>query len=237
MGGEIKNIQQSDETWGSILSTVQNKTDFLKSPSLQASLKSSNFNINELSSGTVTLYVIIPVDKMDSQSQWLRLVVNTAMLSVVRNPRERVTFLIDEAASLGYMPSIATYMGIGRGYDLSLSLIFQNIGQIQEHYGRGWETLIANANVRSFFGVNDNETADYVSKSLGTTTYVTTVKDGQSDATARPLKTPDEVKMISADNIITFIEQRKPTYYPKYPYYLDPTLNERAHPNPYYTGS
>ena len=133
---ELISIQGSDKAYSSILSAAQDATDFLKSPSLQRSLKTSNFNINELSNGNTCLYVVIPADKLESQSQWLRLIVATSLLSVVRNKDKQVTFVLDEFAALGHMEIVQRYMGLARGYNVSLWPILQSLPTIEKHLWR-----------------------------------------------------------------------------------------------------
>lgn len=45
-------------------------------------------------------------------------------------------------------------------------IIFQDLGQLQGTY-RKWRSLLANAACQVFFGVNDQDTAELVSKMLG----------------------------------------------------------------------
>jgi len=237
VGNEIKAAKDNEKMFGSILATAQDATDFLKSPSLQRSLKSSSFDINQLSNGNITLYVVIPADKLDTQSQWLRLVTTTSLLAVVRNKNKKVTFVLDEFAALGKMPIIETYMGLSSGYNITLWPIVQSLIQLRNIYGHGWESFTANAAVRHYFGVNDNFTADYISKSFGITTFQSQHynPDKARERTARALVTPDEVKWMSAKSIFMQIDQRNPTYFPKYPYYADSRLVGTYDANPYYS--
>jgi type IV secretion system protein VirD4 len=230
---------RSEKTFASILSAAQDATDFLKSPSLQKSLKSSNFDINTLSDGKTTLYVVIPPTHLNSQSQWLRLVVTTAMRAVVRNRNKRVLFILDEFAALGYLPEIETALSTYAGYNISVWAILQDLGQLKRHYGENWETFISNTAVRHFFGINDKFTAEYLSDIFGDTTYVTYENDGKNGTkphgTARRLVTPDEIRRGSADQMFTLIEQKPVALFQKIPYYEIEFLDGRHDPNPYYT--
>ena len=238
-GNEILNIMtKSDKTFGSILSTAQQYTDFLKSPALQRSLTKSNFEISKLSEGKTTLYIIIPADKLHSHYQWLRLVVTTALRAVIRNKNKRVTFLLDEFAALGYISEIRTALSTYAGFNVTVWPILQSLIQLQDKYGKDWETFLGNTAVKQFFNVGDNFTADYLSSALGETTFITYPNDGQghprANATARRLVTPGEVRRGSGDNIFALIEQRPPTYFRKYPYYEIGELQERYDVNPYF---
>lgn len=231
-------MKASDKAFASIMSTACDKTDFLKSPGLRKLLQSSTFDINTLSNGKTTLYVVIPPDKLDTYGLWLRLVFTTALRAVVRNRNRRVTFLVDECATLGYLPELKTALSTYAGYNISLYLFFQDLSQIRSIYGEAWETFVSNTAIRQFFGVNDNFTAEYLEKAMGVQTvvsYEAGPRGSTPKGTARALATADEIKRGSKDNIFTFIEQRPPTYFPKVPYYAMPELMGLHDKNPYYT--
>lgn len=234
----ISLMKTSEKTFASILSTALDKTDFLKSPAIRKSLESSTFDVNTLSDGKTTLYIIIPPDQLDSQSQWLRLVFTTALRAVIRNRNKRVTFLLDECYALGYLPEIKTALATYAGYNVTMWPIFQDLAQIKSLYGDAWETFISNSAIRQFLGINDEFTSSYLEKLIGNQTVVTHEATGNGSkphATARPLATADEIRRGSGQHIFTFIEQRPPTYFPKVPYYEMPTLYNAYDDNPYYT--
>jgi type IV secretion system protein VirD4 len=81
-----------------------------------------------------------------------------------------VTFVIDEAGSLGHIAAVENMLAIGRGYGIRMQFYYQDIGQLKKCWpaddGIG---LLANT-TQVFFGVNDKETAKYVSERLGAAT-------------------------------------------------------------------
>ncbi|MGJ1334196.1 type IV secretory system conjugative DNA transfer family protein [Sphingobacterium siyangense] len=232
----IKLMQSGENSFGSIIATVLQGTDFLKSPSLQAALR-SDFDPMKLSSGRYSIYVIIPVDKLQSHSRWLRLVVTSLIRAVIRNPGKQVTYLLDEFAALGYLPEIETALSTYAGYNVTVWPILQSLIQLKNNYGNNWETFIANTAVRHFFNINDNFSADYVSSSLGQTTNIvstgTWITGKRSELNQRSLVTPDEVRRHSQHHIFTFIGDAHPTILDKRPYYTIPELADRAVDNPY----
>lgn len=237
-GNEIvKLMEAGEETFGSILSSVLQATDFLKSPALQKSLR-SGYDPSTLSDGDTALYIIIPADKLQSHARWLRLIVTTTLRSVVRNPNKRVTFLLDEFAALGYLPEIETALSTYAGFEITVWPILQSLIQLKGLYGDNWETFTANTAIRQFFTINDNFTANYVSAAIGQTSHVITTRNwfGVQDANAnqRPLVTPDEVRRGSAENIFAFIGSNPPTTFAKRPYYQISELQAKRDRNPYH---
>jgi type IV secretion system protein VirD4 len=170
-------------------------------------------------------------------------VVTTALRGVIRKSDQRVTFLLDKFAVLGHLPEIQTAMSTYAGYNVTIWPILQSLIQLKDLYGDNWETFLGNASVRHFFNVNDNFTADYLSRAMGNSTvtsYRVTATGTEPHSTARPLVTPDEVRRGSGNGMFVFIEQRPPTYFDKKPYYemedlIDHGVN-RWDDNPYVTG-
>jgi type IV secretion system protein VirD4 len=222
-GKEMMKLKSGgDETFGNIISTVLQATDFLKSPALQKSLQ-SDFDPKILVNGKITLYVIIPADKLKSHSRWLRLVITSMLRAVIRQPDKRVTFLLDEFAALGYLPEIETALSTYAGYNVTVWPILQSLIQLKNLYKDNWETFIANCAVRQYFSINDNFSVEYISKAIGqTSNVVRTFLGGSTDAkaNARALVTPDELRRESGKKIFMFIGDLPPTYVDKLPYYL-----------------
>lgn len=235
IANEILNLSTtSGKTWASIISHALDATDFLKSKRLRKSLESSTFDINTINDGKTALYIVIPPEQLEANSKWLRLVITTSMLSVVKNRNQRTNFIIDECATLGYLPILKTALSTFAGYGVSLWSVFQNIDQIKAIYGEEWGTFFNNSAVKLMFGVRDVTTAEYMSKLMGDKTVITYEERGKINATARPLATPDEIRRGSENNIFAFVDGKPPMYLQKVPYYKMPSLDGLHDPNPYY---
>ena len=95
-------------------------------------------------------------------------------------------------------------MGLMAGYGIQLWPILQDMSQLKDLYGTRAGTFIANAGVQQVFGVNDLETAKWLSQSIGqqTTAYRSiSQKPGEFDSTTtsvtgRDLLTPDEIMQL-----------------------------------------
>jgi type IV secretion system protein VirD4 len=236
-GKEIMKLMASgDRTWGTIIAVILQSTDFIKSPALQKAML-SGFDPKTLADGNTTVYVIIPADKLQSHSRWLRLVVTTMMRAVVRAPKDQVCFLLDEFSALGYLPEIETALSTYAGFNITVWPILQSLVQLKAHYSGTWETFIGNSTIRQFFSVNDNFTAEYFCKAIGTTSNVINKYQGgiivDTEANQRQLITPDELRRESGKSIFALMGEKPITYYPKRPYYQIPELQKRADGNPY----
>ena len=80
--------------------------------------------------------------------------------------------ILDEAALLGHMDAIDNAVGIGRGYGVRLTLIYQSLGQLRTSFPDGQEQTLLSNTSQVYFAVNDQATADQVSARLGEQTIV-----------------------------------------------------------------
>lgn len=98
-------------------------------------------------------------------------------------PNRPVLFLLDEFAALGKLEAIERAMGLMAGYGIQLWPILQDVHQLRSLYSERAGTFISNAGVMQAFGVNDFETADMLSKTIGKTT-VRYSTGGESEKTS-----------------------------------------------------
>ena len=150
-----------------------------------------------------------------------------------------VRFMLDEFANIGQIPEFTKKLATMRKYEISCSIILQNLAQIKAMYKDDWEGLIGNCDSFLFLGGQEYSTLEYLSKELGkTTVYVYTHsrsyawKGGSGSKgqqkTARELMTPDEIMKMDNKDCILIIRGLHPFYGPKYDY--------PRHPNYRYTG-
>ena len=99
-------------------------------------------------------------------------------------------------------------MGLMAGYGLQLWPILQDMSQLKDLYGERAGTFIANAGVQQVFGVNDFETAKWLSQMIGQETagfQTDSFKPGDgpsfsNNLTGRDLLTPDEIMQLRPEN-------------------------------------
>ncbi|MCA1441259.1 type IV secretory system conjugative DNA transfer family protein [Ensifer sp. IC4062] len=158
----------------SILSNLQKATEPWSAGSPAGVLSSSStFDLTELTTETSTLFLCVDEDVLTVYERWLRVMVGCTLKTLTRAkvapPERKVVLLLDEVAVLGRLDPLERQSGLLRAFCTPV-LIWQNLPQIYEVYGRGAEAFLANASARVFFGVNDNHTATYVANMLGNMT-------------------------------------------------------------------
>lgn len=76
-----------------------------------------------------------------------------------------VNFILDEFSCIGEIPNFVDTLSQIRSKGLSVSIIFQNISQLQNRYPNGlWEELLRCCDVQLFLGCIDDTTAKYISE-------------------------------------------------------------------------
>jgi type IV secretion system protein VirD4 len=147
----------SDKTRPCIRSTATTFVKCLGSAAVARALERSSFELLDLLEGRpVTVYLVVPPEKLASHQGVLRLWVATLLGVVLRRkrlPRRRTLFLIDEAAQLGPMDLLRQAVTLLRGYGMQVWTFWQDLSQLRQLYKRDWETLVANAAVLQAFGL------------------------------------------------------------------------------------
>jgi type IV secretion system protein VirD4 len=244
---------------GSVLTTANRHLAFLDTPAIVASTSASSFNPADLNRGGMTVYLVLPPDRMRAQAGLLRMWVNTLLRAVVRGglrEKNRVHFVLDEAAALGKMDSLHDAVDKYRAYGVRCQFYYQSMGQLKRCWPEDQgQTLLGNTS-QVFFAVNDPETAAFVSTRLGEETIAVasggtntgtshTLPDGGCHAgstgrsagdsrnwsqAARKLLKPEEVLALSERTAVTFVAGVPPVATTLLRYYEEKSLGRRPGP-------
>lgn len=84
-----------------------------------------------------------------------------------------VYFIMDEFPNIGAIPDFEKKISTVRSRDISISIIFQNLAQMQNRYPHGvWEGILGNCDTHLFLGCTDQTTAKYILTRTGEVTVV-----------------------------------------------------------------
>lgn len=251
-----RHMQKADRERSGVVSAAQSHTHFLDSPRMARVLGSSTLALEELKTDRVSVYLVLPPDRMDGYHRWLRLMVACALRAITRvqgAPSARTLFILDEFAHLGRMQPIERDVGLVGGYGLTLWLLVQDLAQLRGTYPDKWQSFLANTDVFQAFGTNDWDTAEYLSKMTGETTIQVEsenqsagVSRGQhaqrqqgaaltTSEKGRRLLTPDEVLRLPRDQELLFVRGHDVVRARKLDY-RDEELRSRADANPMHAG-
>lgn len=148
-----------------------NHLDFAKGAELEAHLSASDLDLNDVLNGVpMTLYLVLPPDKLESHAALLRLWVGALMSVITRRrhqPERPTLFLIDEAAQLGELNELRQAITLLRGYGVRIWSFWQDLSQLKGLYPTTWETILNNCRVQQFFGAVSGVACEAVAQVSG----------------------------------------------------------------------
>jgi type IV secretion system protein VirD4 len=157
---------------GSIFSTAATQTSFLDSLPLRKISRRSSFRLASLRGDRpTTIYLSLPVGRMESHFRWLRLIVQmacTVLEQMGTYPRDRppILFMMEEFATLGHMEIMERAAAYFPGFGVKLWAILQDVTQLQRYYKTSWETFLGNAGLVQCFANGDEATLSYIAHRL-----------------------------------------------------------------------
>jgi type IV secretion system protein VirD4 len=149
-------VHSSDRTQACVRSTATTYVKVLGSEPVARGLGPSTIDPAAVVAGhPLTVYIVIPPDKLRSHRSLLRLWVGTLLTLVMRRsvvPEKRTLFVLDEAAQLGTFDPLLVAATLLRGYGLQLVTIWQDLSQIKARYPHDWKTILNNSGAILAFG-------------------------------------------------------------------------------------
>ena len=148
-----------------------------------------------------------------------------------------VHILADELANIGVIPDLTKKISTIRSRNISISVIFQNLAQMQNRYPQNqWQEIIGNCDVQLFLGCTDEITAKFISDRTGEVTIGVSSKAKQlntwrvsnytpeyretSSTGRRKLLTMDEVLRLPVEKALVIARGHKVLKVDKYDYTL-----------------
>jgi type IV secretion system protein VirD4 len=219
-------VNMTPETFSGVYANAVKETHWLSYPNYAALVSGDSFSTDDLADGSTDLFIALDLKVLEAHPGLARVVIGSLLNAIYsRNGKVkgRTLFLLDEVARLGYLRILETARDAGRKYGITLTMIFQSIGQMREAYGGRDATSkwFESASWISFAAINDPDTADYISKRSGDTTVEvdqtnrSTGMKGSSRSRSkqlsrRPLIMPHEVLGMRSDEQIVFTAGNPP---------------------------
>lgn len=219
-------VNMTPETFSGVYANAVKETHWLSYPNYAALVSGSSFSTDDLGKGDTDIFIALDLKVLDAHPGLARVIIGALMNAIYNRNGEvqgRTLFLLDEVARLGYLRILETARDAGRKYGITLTMIFQSIGQMREAYGGRDATSkwFESASWISFAAINDPDTAEYISKRCGDTTVEvdqlsrTSRMSGSSRSRSkqlsrRPLILSDEVMRMRSDEQIVFTAGNPP---------------------------
>lgn len=219
-------VNMTPETFSGVYANAIKETHWLSYRNYAALVSGSSFSTDEIASGKTDVFINIGLKTLETHAGLARIIIGSFLNAIYNRDggiEGRALFLLDEAARLGYMRILETARDAGRKYGITLTMIYQSIGQLRETYGGrdASSKWFESASWISFAAINDPETADYISQRCGMTTVEIdqvsrsfqsrgSSRTRSKQLAPRPLIQPHEVLRMRSDEQIIFTAGNPP---------------------------
>ncbi len=165
-----------DETFSGIYANANQGTAWLSVPAFADLVSGDAFpHHGDLVNGAATVFVQNTAAGVDAAlTPGLGRVIIGSLLNAVYGAQGeidgRILFLLDEVARLGRMKVIEAARDVGRKYGITLQLLYQSVGQLEEQWGREGKIACAwydGVSWRGYAAVQDLDTARELSALCG----------------------------------------------------------------------
>jgi type IV secretion system protein VirD4 len=211
-------INTTDVTRSGIHATACSYFSVIASDAAQRTVAKSTIDLEAIRRGDpVTVYLVVPPDKLASHAPLFRLWTAALMSAVLSRkgnlPEHRTLFAIDECAQLGDFGLLPMIYTLARSYGMRVWSFFQDVAQIQRMMPDEWQTVINNTAAIEVFGVPNYLSASELTKILG----------DFSEDSLRRMSPADQVLQVTGH--IGFVTRRLD-------YLLDPAFEGMFDPHP-----
>ena len=238
----------SENTFASIRQSITTRMGLWLNPIVDAATAASDFDLRDIRSGRLSLYLTASPENMDRIAPLYALLfqqlvdLNSRTLPDPDAPQTLV--LLDEFARLGRAPVLAHAFAWVAGYGLRLLPVIQSPSQLRALYGPDiTEDILTNCGLEIVFAPKELKVAQELSERLGYYTYRARSRSrpmglgqGRRSVTdsdqRRALMLPQELMQLSAKALIVLKAGLAPTRGRKLVYYQDRRFLERLQPPP-----
>jgi type IV secretion system protein VirD4 len=232
-------IALEPETRNSAVFNVNMAMSLWNNGLISAATETSDFDIRDLRRRPMTIFIGCTIAELAIFRPLIRILfqqIHDLMMVKIPGPDEphQVLLMLDEFYHVGRMDSLISKITISAGYGFRMCIVMQDISQLDELYGKNTRiTTVSGSQIKLFIQINDLETSEFVSEMLGETTevYKTPVtRPGQGifaptawapHYTARPLRSPLELREMSARTAILMVKNSRSFELTKIRHYKD----------------
>lgn len=169
--------------------------------------------------------ILIESFSTEKSAKWFQEHAKGNIVKGKRSMSYHVRFMLDEFANIGKIPGFVGRLSTMRSYNLSCTIILQNLNQLKKIYGDDMGTIIGNCDTFIFLGSQEKDMIEYVEAFLSKTTKrqksssIAHGKGSNSESyqfTSASLMAFNEIREMDEDDSIIFIRGLKPFYERKF---------------------
>ena len=218
-------LAQDEKVIASVLSAARAALDLWSDPDIAWLTAANTVDIAALRQEPTVVYLVVPEHKIRYVSVILNLFYTACFEHCLTHWNERDTqanagllpvfFFLDEFGNLGKIDNFPSIITTLRKRGCSLSVIVQEIAQLEALYGRvGAQTILSGGcSNKLFFAGLDDGTCERLERALGQNTVYDTYYAGVSERArvlGRPLMRADEIRMMADDQAILLSANKRP---------------------------
>lgn len=215
-----------EKTRASFYTSVLNTLELFTDPYIANITSTTEIINNKIGEEKTAIFMILPDDKTTYYGL-CSLFVSQIYTGLVEQADDfehggqlhrRVNFILDEFGNFTAIPNFGGFLTVGGGRRIRFNLFLQSFSQLNEKYGDNMaKNILDNCYVWNYLKTANDETAEKISKKLGTYT-TTTFSESSSDngksssmnIGSRPLLTPAEVLMINRPYLLVMNSGSQP---------------------------
>ena len=211
-------IATDDRVQGSILSTARTAVELWADPQVCQFTATNTVDIAALRQKRTVIYLIVPEHQVRYFGVLMNLFYSACFGYCLENSGddlEPVYFFLDEFGNMGHIANFASIITTLRKRRCSISIILQDLSQLEAVYGRHEARTIFSGGCANklFFAGLDVDTATYVERVLGRNTAYDNTFGGISEharTLSVPLMSADQVRMLKWEEAILIAGRERP---------------------------
>jgi type IV secretion system protein VirD4 len=241
----------TEQTFSGVYSTASKDTQWLSLDNYAALVCGNAFRSRDIVSGKKDVFLNIPASILRSYPGIGRVIIGSLINAMVQADgafTSRTLFMLDEVDLLGYMRVLEEARDRGRKYGITLMLMYQSVGQLEQHFGKaGATSWIDGCAFASYAAIKALETARNVSAQCGEMTvevqgrsrnvgWSSSSNSGRNSESIsfqrRPLIMPHEItQSMRKDEQIIVVQGRSPIRCGRAIYFRRRDMSEQAKAN------
>ena len=245
--------QASGKTLKSIIISCMTRLQPFMTPQVINLTKTDELELEKIGNEKTALFIIVP--QTDRTYNFLASMLYSQLFETLYHIGEQqkanggsemlkipVRCMMDEFSNIGEVPEFPSRLSTMRKYNISATVVLQDLSQIEAMYKDTWRTLVGNCSSLVFLGTQETTTLKYFSEMLGKKT----VKDRSQSLNhgsrsgsgknfqnkAREVLTIDEMARLDPKDCIVFTQNMRPVRDKKYKYESHRLYEETADNDP-----
>lgn len=200
-----------DKTKGSIYATAFSKIDIFSMEKNAKMLAENSFDFVDVGFGDKPIAIFVGIPDIDTSNHFIATTFISQLYFAISNEALKrngkcsryVHFILDEFGNLPIFADMASWTTICLGRNIRFNYFIQSYAQMETKYKEASKTIIGNCGNQIYILVDDDESAEKFSKSIGKKTVRVPTRNGKpldldvsysEHFEERPLLLPDELK-------------------------------------------